>query len=178
MVATDPLYLDPPTDEDLTAAVQAWRDGRLLRKLPKRTRWYRILRASSPEEASQFACVCYPSDANNRFSPIRKSSALVPAAYAGDQPETVAWEVVLRDIRHKGARRVPEHRTRDRYLVKTSLARSMSVLDIRRPQIENLVVEGKHSPNLSAAPAFLLRPNSTLGATVARAHPRSRRNLV
>jgi hypothetical protein len=155
MAATDPFYLDPPTEEDLAVALDAWREGRLRRELDVGTRWYRILRARSAEEAAQFAEVCYPSDANNRFSPLRKWGAIFPAAYAGKTPETAAWEVVLRDIRHQGSRRVPQHQTRDRYLIETRLSRPRAVLDIRRPQIENLVTAGKHSPNLSGAPDYL-----------------------
>jgi hypothetical protein len=114
MAATDPLNLDPPTDEDLAAALSAWREGRLQHELAPGSLWYRILRARSAEEALKFARVCYPSDTNNRFSPVCKSGVIVPAAYAGDRPETAAWEVVLRDICHKGIRRIPEHESRDR----------------------------------------------------------------
>lgn len=155
MGATDPLHLDPPTEDDLTVALDAWRDGRIRRELDAGARWFRILRAQSNHEALRFAAFCYPSDASNRFSPLRRSGLIVPAAYAGDQPETAVWEVVLRDIRHKGARRVPEHQTRDRYLVETRAVRGMSILDIRRPELENLVSAGKHSPSLSAAPSYL-----------------------
>jgi hypothetical protein len=155
MAGTDPLYLDPPSEEDLAVALSAWRDGRIRTQVEVEARWYRILRAPSGDEALEYARVCYPSDANNRFSPIQRSGAIVPAAYAGDQPEIAAWEVVLRDIRHMGIRRVPEHQTRDRYLVEVRLARPLSVLNIRRPEMENLVVAGKHSPSLSAAPAHL-----------------------
>src|SRR3954471_19940434 len=98
MAATDPLYLQPPDDEDLAVALSAWRDGRLQHELVPGSRWYGILRARSAEEALEFARVCYPSDANNRFSPVRRSGTILPAAYAGDRPETATWEVVLRDI--------------------------------------------------------------------------------
>jgi hypothetical protein len=155
MAATDPLYLEPPSDEDLATALRAWREGLLSQELDAGSPWCRILRAASAEEALEFARVCYPSGANNRFSPVRSAGVIVPAAYAGDRPETVAWEVILRNGRHKGIRRVPEHETRDRYLVEATLAKPLSVLDLRRPQIENLVAEGKHSPRLSAAPDFL-----------------------
>jgi hypothetical protein len=154
MDAIDPLYLDPPNDEDLAAALSAWHDGRLQRELVPGSRWYRILRAKSHEEALEFAQVCYPSETNSRFSPVRKSGAIVPVAYAGDRPETAAWEVVLRDIRHKGLRRIPEHESRDRYLIEVRLLQPMWVADIRRPQIENLVAAGRHSPRLSGAPTF------------------------
>lgn len=151
MAATDPLYLDPPTDEDLAAALNAWRDGLLQHELAPGSRWYRILRANSAQEAGEYAQVCFPSEVNNRFSPVKKSGVIVPAAYAGDRPETVAWEVVLRDIRHKGMRRVPEYESRDRYLIEARLLQPMLVADIRRPQVENLVAAGKHSPRLSSA---------------------------
>lgn len=155
MAAIDPLYLDPPNDEDIATALQAWREGLLSQELDAGSPWCRILRAASSDQALEYARFCYPSDANNRFSPVRISGATIPAAYAGDRPETAAWEVILRNIRHRGVRRVPEHETRDRYLVETKLAKPLTVLDLRRPQIENLVVEGKHSPRLSAAPDFL-----------------------
>jgi RES domain len=155
MAATDPLYLKPPDDEDLAVALSAWRDGRLQYELVPGSRWYRILRARSAEEALEFARACYPSDANNRFSPVRRSGTIVPAAYAGDRPETAAWEVVLRDIRHQGVRRIPEHETRDRYLTEARLLQPLLVVDIRRPQVENLIAAGKHSPRLSDAPDFL-----------------------
>jgi hypothetical protein len=61
MAATDPLYLDPPTDEDLAAALSAWREGRLQHELAPGSLWYRILRAQSADEALKFARVCYPS---------------------------------------------------------------------------------------------------------------------
>jgi hypothetical protein len=91
---------------------------------------------------------------NNRFSPVHKGGAIVPAAYAGDRPETAAGEVVLRDIRHRGIRRVPEHETRDRYLIEVRLLQPMLLADIRRPQVENLVEAGKHSPRLCSAPIY------------------------
>jgi len=153
--ATEPLYLDPPTEADLAVALNAWREGRIRWELDLETPWYRILRAESAEEALGFARVCYPSDANNRFSPLRKFGAVIPAAYAGDSAETSAWEVVLRNTRHDGVRRVPARRTQDHYLIETRLLRAMNVLDIRRPEIDNLVGAGKHSPNLCAAPAHL-----------------------
>jgi hypothetical protein len=155
MAATDPLYLEPPDDEDLKAAEQAWKAGRLRLQLHADSVWYRILRAHSPAEAMQYAQVCYPSDASNRFSPVRRGGVIVLTAYAGDRQRTVAWEVVLRDIRHKGVRRVPQYQTRDRYLVRTKLARSLSVINLRRPEIENLTVAEKHSPRLSSAPDYL-----------------------
>ena len=54
----------------------------------------------------------------------------------------------------RGIRRIPEHESRDRYLIEARLLQPMLVADIRRPQIENLVAAGKHSPRLSSAPNF------------------------
>ena len=125
--------------------------GRLRVDLDVDSPWYRVLRAGSPAQALQYAAVCYPSDANNRFSPLYEADVVFPAAYAGDQRETVLWEVVLRDIRHQGIRIVPEPQTQDRYLVAVKLTRRLAVLNLRRPEIENIVMTGKRSPRLSAA---------------------------
>ena len=112
MAATDPLYLDPPTQADLDAALNAWEAGRLRVDLDTGSPWYRVLRAGSPAQALQYAAACYPSEANNRFSPLYEAGVVFPAAYAGDQRETALWEVVLRDIRHQGIRIVPEPQTK------------------------------------------------------------------
>ena len=154
MAATDPLYLDPPTQADLDAALNSWEAGRLRVDLDVDSPWYRVLRAESPAQALQYAAVCYPSDANNRFTPLYEADVVFPAAYAGGRRETALWEVVLRDIRHQGIRIVPEHQTRDRYLVAVKLTRRLAVLNLRRPQIENIVITGKRSPRLSAAPYY------------------------
>ena len=61
---------------------------------------------------------------------------------------------VLRDIRHQGIRIVPQHQTRDRYLVAVKPTRRIAVLNLRRPEIGNIVITGKRSPRLSAAPYY------------------------
>jgi hypothetical protein len=60
MAATDPLYLDPPTQADLDAALNSWEAGRLRVDLDVDSPWYRVLRAESPAQALQYAAVCYP----------------------------------------------------------------------------------------------------------------------
>jgi RES domain len=60
--------------------------------------------------------------------------------------------VVLRDIRHRGINRVPQHETSDRYLVETRTTRALKLLDLRRPKDANLVAGRKRPPKLSAAP--------------------------
>jgi len=151
MLATDGFELSSPTEEDLDVAEAAWRDGRLLHEVSAGEPWWRVVRAKSPRQALEYAQICYASDANNRFTPVYAGGAITPSAYAGDTPEIALWEVVLRGIRHDGIRRVPQHETRDRYLVETSAIRTLKVLSLRRPEIANLVVPGKRAPDLTAA---------------------------
>lgn len=124
----------------------------MLHDAPADTKFWRVLRALPPASPLEYAKTCYPADGNNRFTPITVHGKIVPAAYAGSTPEIALWEVVLRDIRHKGIKRVPKHETSNRYLVETRLARPLKLLDLRRPMNANLVAGRKHSPNLSAAP--------------------------
>jgi len=151
MGATDALELSPPTDEDLTAAHAAWRDGRLVHEISSGACWWRVVRAPSPGEALKYAKVCYPSDKRNRFTPVYASGTLVPAAYAGSTPEISLWEGVLRRIRHEGLRRVPQHEITDKYLVETRVKRPLRLVELRRPGDANIVAPGKHPPALTAA---------------------------
>jgi hypothetical protein len=59
--------------------------------------------------------------------------------------------VILRNVRHEGVRRIPEHETRDRYLINVSLRRRLYLFDIRRPRDSHLVEPGKRAPDLTAA---------------------------
>jgi hypothetical protein len=151
MGATDAFELSPPTDEDLAAAHAAWRDGRLVHEIGSGARWWRIVRARSSKEALEYAKVCYPSDKNNRFTPVYAACAIVPAAYAGSTPEISLWEGVLRGIRHEGVRRVAQHEIADRYLVETRVRRSLRLVELRRPCDMNVVAPGKRPPDLTAA---------------------------
>src|SRR5262245_32467231 len=119
MPATKSFRFAPPTTKDLDAAETAWRDGRLVHELLADTKFWRVLRAPTPAEALDYAKTCYRSDGKNRFTPVTARGDIVPAAYAGSTAEIALWEVVLRDIRHKGIKRVPRHEVSNRYLVET-----------------------------------------------------------
>jgi len=148
---TDGFHLDPPTTENLENAQRGWRTGTLRVSIPAETEYWRVLRAPSRADALSYAEVCYPSDANNRFSPVLSSGAPIPSAYAGASEPIALWEVVLRNIRHGGIKRVPRHETRDRYLVRVKTLRALELLDLRRPAISALVDPGNRPPDLSAA---------------------------
>jgi hypothetical protein len=120
MAATKGFRLSPPTSKDVDAAKAAWRDGRLSHQVSADTKFWRVLKVLPPADPLEFAKTCYPSDGKNRFSPVLAHGNIVPAAYAGSTPEIALWEVVLRDIRHKGVKRIPQHATSNRYLVETS----------------------------------------------------------
>lgn len=152
MVAgTDGFFIAAPSDEDLAIAVEAWRNGQSRIELPQGSIWYRVISADSPVNVSRFATSCYASPALNRFSPVMAGGAIVPSAYAATSEATALWEVVLRDIRHSGARRIPVWATRDRYLCEVELNRPLLALDICRPRDVHLVVAGRRPPDLTAA---------------------------
>ena len=153
MAATKGFRLSPPTSKDVHAAEAAWRDGRLSHEVSADTKFWRVLKVPPPGDPLEFAKTCYPSDGKNRFSPVLVRGNIVPAAYAGSTPEIALWEVVLRDIRHKGVKRIPQHATSNRYLVETRTIRRLNLLDLRRPADTNLVAGRKRPPKLSAAPA-------------------------
>jgi hypothetical protein len=152
MAGTRSFRISPPKPRDLDAAEAAWRNGTIVHEVPAGTTFWRVLRATPPADPLEYAKVCYPSDGTNRFSPIRKDGEIVPAAYAGSTAEIALWEVVLRDIRHQGIKRVSQHETSDRYLVETRTTRTLKLLDLRRPRDANLVAGRKRPPKLSAAP--------------------------
>jgi hypothetical protein len=151
MAATEGFELLPPTEEDLAAAEAAWRAGTIRHDLAKGTAFWRVLRAPSADAALEYSKVCFPSDGLNRFSPVKSGSDIVPAAYAGDSEKVALWEVILRNIRHGGLKRVPRHETRDRYLVQVKTDRALQLLDLRRPAISGVVSPGKRPPDLTAA---------------------------
>jgi hypothetical protein len=135
----------------LDAAERAWKRGLSRHEATKGERWWRILRAPSADDAEEYAQACFPSPAGSRFTPVTRGTATVPAAYAGNSETVAFWEIVLRDVRHRGIRRVPEHDTRDRYLVEVTLRRTLALLDVRRPNDANLVAAGKRPPDLTQA---------------------------
>jgi hypothetical protein len=152
MAAIKSFRLSPPTGRDLDATEKAWRDGRIAHELTAGTQFWRVVRALPPVDPLEYAKTCNPSDVKNRFSPIKMAGQIVPAAYAGSTPEIALWEVVLRGIRHKGIKRVPQHETSNRFLVQTLTIRSLTLLDLRRPRDANLVAGRRRPPKLTAAP--------------------------
>ena len=153
MAATrpSPLKLSAPTNNDLNAAETAWRDGRIAHRLPAYSTFYRVVRAVAAHPL-EYARTFYPSDLNNRFTPIRSHGKIIPSAYAGATRELALWETVLRNIRHQGIKRVPRHETSHRYLAEIRTTHSLKLLDIRRPRDANLVAGRKRPPKLTAAP--------------------------
>lgn len=151
MAATNAFELQPPTKKDLDAAEAAWREGTIRHDVPAGKVLWRTIRAPSMDKALEFARVCFPSDRLNRFSPVVAGGAIVPSAYAADTRPGSLWESALRSIRHEGVKRVPTKDVRERYLVQTRTTRDLKLLDLRRPNIANLVSEGKRPPDLTAA---------------------------
>lgn len=106
MVATRSFRISPPTKKDLDVAEAAWRDGTLVHDVSVNTKCWRVLRAAPSADPREHAELCYPSVIDSRFTPIYQGGHIVAAAYAGSTPEIALWEVILRDIRHKGIKRV------------------------------------------------------------------------
>lgn len=152
MAATKSLRISSPTTKDLNAAEAAWRDGRIVHEVPPNSTFWRVLRARPPDDPLGYPAICHASDALNRFTPVVAGGSIAASAYAGGTPEIALWEVVLRDIRHRGIKRVPQHETSDHYLVETRTTRPLRLLDVRRPRDANLVAGRKRPPKLSAAP--------------------------
>jgi hypothetical protein len=151
MPETEAFHLAPPTEEDLAVAETAWRSGRARYAMRTDDTWWRVLRASSQAEARQFASTGYASPVSQRFTPLYKGGQIVPAAYAGSTRAVSLWEAILRNVRHEGIRRIPEHQVRDRYLTEVSLQRRLHLFDIRRPRDSYLTAPGKRAPDLTAA---------------------------
>jgi hypothetical protein len=151
MSGTEAFHLASPTEEDLAVAEATWVSGEARYAMRTDAPWWRVLRARSLSEAGEFASTWYPSPTRARFTPLQRGGTIVPAAYAGSTREISIWEVILRNIRHEGIRRIPEHETRDRYLVKALLYRPLHLFDIRRPRDVNLTAAGKRAPDLTAA---------------------------
>lgn len=148
---TDAFSIVLPSDEDLDVATEAWVKGHSRIELAQGTVWYRVISADSLVDARRFACTCYASTQLCRFTPLRRDGVIVAAAYAATTEETALLEVVLRDIRHAGVRRVPVAATRDRYLCEVELSRPIRALDICRPRDALLIANGKRPPDLTAA---------------------------
>lgn len=151
MPETEAFHLAPPTEEDLDVAEAAWQSGQARYAMRTDDVWWRVLRASSQAEARQFASTWYASPVSQRFTPLYKGGQIVPAAYAGSTRVVSLWEVILRNVRHEGIRRISEHQVRDRYLTEVSLQRRLHLFDIRRPRDSYLTTPGKRAPDLTAA---------------------------
>lgn len=150
MTASRTLGISPPTQKDLDAAVKAWNEGFNQHELAAGEVWWRVVRASAPSEALKFAETCYGSADPNRFTPISAGSSIVPAGYAAATRATALWEVILRDIRHEGIKRIPKSQVTGLYLVKTRVTRPLRLLEIRRPFDAHLVVARKSPPLLTS----------------------------
>lgn len=98
MAETEALELSPPTTDDVKTARAAWREGRVVHEVARGESWWRVVRAGSPRQALDYAEVRFPSDSNNRFTPLYLGGAIAPAAYAGDTDVTALWEVVSRSF--------------------------------------------------------------------------------
>lgn len=151
MPETEAFHLDPPTEEDLAVAEAAWHSGEARYVMRTDDAWWRVLRAPSQADARQFASTWYPSPTSARFTPLYDGGRIVPSAYVGSTRAVSLWEVILRNVRHEGIRRVREHETRNRYLVEVSLRRRLHLFDIRRPRDSYLIGSGKRAPDLTAA---------------------------
>jgi hypothetical protein len=152
MAATKSVRVSPPTSKDLDVARKAWDSGTSAYTVASGTTFYRVLKAASPSEALLYARECYPSAGNNRFSPVRLDGSIVPAAYAASTREHALWEAVLRNIRHKSVKIVPQHETDNRYLTEVRTTRELRLLNICKPYDQNLVAGRKHAPALTALP--------------------------
>lgn len=146
-----PYPIRAPSDGDLAVAARAWTAGRLRWDVPVGTGFWRVLRAPAAAAAAEYAAVRYASPHLSRFSPIERGGALLASAYAGSSLDVALCEVVLRDVRHNGVRRVPTRDVRDRYAVRVETCRPIALIDTRRPRDANLVVAGERPPDLSAA---------------------------
>jgi RES domain len=144
------LAISPPTRRDLDAAAKAWKNGLTQHELAAGDLWWRVVRASSPDEALKFAETCYASPYPSRFTPIHVSSNIVPAGYAGSTRVIALWEVILREIRHDGIKRISKSQVTGLYLVKTRFTRPLSLLNLRRPHDANLVAPRKRPPKLTS----------------------------
>jgi hypothetical protein len=151
MAGIEAFTLSPPTINDLEAALEAWERGRLVHVLPAGSSWWRVVRASTPALAIEYAEQCYSSDTLQRFTPVLRDGQIVPAAYAAETDQTALWEVVLRGVRHDGIRRVPQRQVRDRYLVQLRLLRDLRLLNFTKPAVANVVARGRRPPDVTAA---------------------------
>lgn len=152
MLETSAFHLSSPSEVDLVAVREAWDRERNRHTLDTDTHWWRVLRARNEKDAIDYAKACFPSPTPSRFSPIKDAKGeIVPNAYAGNSDRLALWEIVLRNIRHEGIRRVPAHETQDRYLVQVKSRRKLSLLDVRRPKDTSLVKEGMRPPDLTQA---------------------------
>jgi len=148
---TDAFAPPPPTRENSEAIRQAWDGGGLRCTLHEGTRWYRVVTAEDAEAAESRALETFPSPRRARFTPVLSSGQIVPSAYAGDSERVALWEAVLRDIRHKGIKRVPVHETRHRHLIEVRLLQQRQLVDLTRPAISQLALPDQRPPDLSSA---------------------------
>ena len=146
-----PYPIDSPSTDALLVALAAWSAGRLRWDIPVGETFWRVLRAPSAALAEEFARVCYPSPALTRFAPIARAGNVLASAYSGSSLDVALSEVVLRDVRHSGVRRVPTHEVTNRYAVQVASSVPLAVVDARRPKDVNLAVAGQRAPDLSAA---------------------------
>lgn len=150
MINPRTLGVSPPTQKDLDATTKRWNEGLNRHELAVGGIWWRVVRAGSPREALKRAETCRASAYPNRFTPIFAGSGIVPAGYAAATRATALWEVILRDIRHEGLKRIPKSQVTRLYLVKTRVTRPLRLLDIRRPFDTHLVVAQKSPPMLTS----------------------------
>lgn len=146
-----PYPIARPTPAALAVAQAAWSSGTLRLDLPVGSRWWRVLRAPSATDAARYAAVTYTSPSLSRFAPIQGTGGPLTSAYAGSSLDVALCEVVLRDVRHNGVRRVPTHEIKNRFAVEVATAVPLALVDARRPKDTLLAVVGDRPPDLSAA---------------------------
>jgi hypothetical protein len=131
----------------------AWRTQRLREVVPIEQTFWRVVRATSHDEASRFATQLYPSPRLARFTPVldRAGSAIVPAAYAGATAPVALWEVILREARHRGIRRLDASALVDRYLVPVRTTRALELIALIKPRTNALAALHHRPPDLSEA---------------------------
>jgi hypothetical protein len=148
---TEAYPLDAPTPAQIALIKAAGSAAAFVQTLHAGTELWRVLEADSPELASQYAAVTYPSLKSNRFTPIHRDGTVIPAAYAGSSDRVTLWETILRGARHDGLKRVPAWATRKRYLVKVIVKDPLQMVQLVRPHITRLAAPGSRPPDLSAA---------------------------
>lgn len=114
------------------------------------TRWFRIVGAIDAAQAERFVCTPNPTKSEARFSPILDAKgAVIPSAYAAATARIALWEVVLRDVRHKGVKNVPHSALAGRYLFEVQLLESAVFVNLERPVLQQLALPGERAPDLT-----------------------------